>query len=195
MDTNVRIQPRLGAWILLLAIFGSSPLHALHLSDYVASIDARTKAIDQLPAREVKKALLTGTDGGGTLSAFWHDGEICHLKIVIGMSNRRVTNSYYYDHGRLIFALSEQAFFAWDKDAQKLDVNKTAITCEDKYYFADGKLTSWNTNRTGVDLSDHDSNISKQNDTVSQQSSFFIKTAHQAGDSVNIESFIKRGTP
>jgi hypothetical protein len=184
----------LAVWLSLMVILGPSYLHALDLPDYATAIDAKTKAIDQLTTHAVKKTLLTGTDGGGTLSASWHEGDICHLTIIIGMSNRRVTNSYYYDHGRLIFASSEQAFFGWDKDSQKLNQNKIAITFQDKYYFVDGKLTIWNTDRMGADLSRHDSNVSKENETVLQQSSVFVRAARQESNSVDVEAFIKSGT-
>lgn len=173
-------------------------LSALHsrapdLPDYIAAMDEKTRQIDLLPTHEVKKALLTGTDGGGTLSAFRHEGQIRHLKITIGLSNRQVENNYYYENDQLVFASSKQSFFLWDDNAQKLNLDKIATTLEDAYYFVEGKLTHWNTNRAAADLSNQHFKVSKESETVLQESSFFMQTARDEKDSVSIEGFIKRG--
>ncbi|MEN3369492.1 MAG: hypothetical protein V7609_1635 [Verrucomicrobiota bacterium] len=195
MKTNLLTQFRISVWILLLVLCGLSDSHGSDLANYVATMDKKTTQIDRLPTREVKKSLLTGTDGGGALSAFWHEGQVRHVKITIIMSNRQIEENYYYENGQLIFAASKQSFFLWDKAAQKLDLHKIASSFEDKYYFMDGKLKQWNTNRAAVDLSDQDSNVSKEGETLLRQSTFFMQTARDEKDSVDIEAFIKRGTP
>ncbi|PYI92432.1 MAG: hypothetical protein DME97_08875 [Verrucomicrobia bacterium] len=195
MKTNLRTQFRLAVWISPLVLFGLSHSHGSDLADYVATMDKKTTQIDRLPTREVKKSLLTGTDRGGTLSAFWHEGQIRHVKVTIGMSNRWIEENYYYENGQLIFVASKQSFFLWDKDAHELDPRKIANSLEDRYYFVDGKLKQWNTNRAAADLSSQNSNIAKENETVLRESSFFMQTARDEKDSIDIEGFIKRGTP
>src|ERR1700730_10755578 len=115
MSIHLR-QFRLSVWVSLLVILAVSHSRALDLPDHVAAIDEKARQIDRLPTREVKKALRTGTDGGGTLSASWYEGQIRHVKITIGMSNRQIEENYYYENGQLIFVASKQSFFLWDKD-------------------------------------------------------------------------------
>jgi len=181
-------------WFFLLVILNGSYLRASDSVEY-AVIDAKVKQIDRLPNREVKKNLRTGTDGGGALSAFWYEGQIRHLKITLGMSNREIEENYYYENSQLIFAASKQSFFLWDPEAQKLDPGKIGMSFEDKYYFLEGKLKQWNTTRVAADLSSQDSNVAKENETVLRQSSLFMQTARDEKDSVDIEGFIKRGIP
>jgi hypothetical protein len=193
MKRSLHTHFRLSVWISLLAVFDLSHSRGSDLPDYVATMDKKTTQIDRLSTREVKKNLLTGTDGGGTLSAFWHEGQIRHLKITIGMSNRQVENNYYYENDQLVFASSKQSFFLWDENAQKLNPGKVTMTFEDAYYFVEGKLRHWNTNRAAADLSNQHSNVSKESETVLQESSFFMQTARDEKDSVSIEGFIRRG--
>jgi len=111
------------------------------------------------------------------------------------MSNRQVESSYYYEDGQLIFAASKQSFFLWDPEAQQLDPGKIAMSFEDRFYFVDGKLKQWNTTRAAADLSNQNSDIAKENETVLKQSNFFMKTARDVKDRVDVEGFIKRGAP
>jgi hypothetical protein len=180
--------------VLLLVILNGLYLRASDSTDY-AAIDEKVRQIDRLPTREVKKNLRTGTDGGGALSAFWDEGQIRHVKITIGMSNRQIEENYYYENGQLIFAASKQSFFFWNQEAQHLDPGRIATSFEDRFYFVDGKLKQWNTTRAAADLSNQNSNVAKESETVLKQSNFFMQTARDEKDSVNIESFIKRGNP
>src|SRR3977135_424867 len=116
MNIRLRIRFGLSMWISLLVILGASHSHASDLPDYTAKTDEKRSQIDRLPSGEVKKSLLTGTDGGGALSAFWYQGQIRHVKVTIGMSNRQVEENYYYESGQLIFAASQQSFFLWDQE-------------------------------------------------------------------------------
>jgi hypothetical protein len=174
---------------------GASHSSASDLPDYTAKTDEKTSQINRLPSREVKKSLLTGTDGGGALSAFWYEGQIRHLKVTIWMSNRQIEENYYYEDGQLIFAASKQSFFFWDQEAQRLDPGKIAMSFEDRFYFVDGKLKQWNTSRAAADLSNQSSDVAKENESVMKQSNFFMQTARDEKDKVDVEGFIKRGTP
>jgi hypothetical protein len=195
MDIRLRIQYGLSMWASLLVILGASHAHASDLPDYTAKTDEKRNQIDRLPSREVKKSLLTRTDGGGALSAFWYQGQIRHVKVTIGMSNRQIEENYYYEDGQLIFAASKQSFFLWDQEAQRLDRGKIAMSFDDRFYLVDGKLKQWNTTRNGADLNAEDSNIAKEYETLLKQSNFFMQTARDEKDSVDIEAFIKRGIP
>jgi hypothetical protein len=176
---------------MILAV--SSP--ALDLPADVGAIDAKAMRIDRLQAKEVKKSLLTGTDGGGTLAAFWYQGQVRHLKISIGMSNRQIEQNYYYENGQLVLATSKQSFFLWNEDMQKLDPLKIAKSVEDKYYFVTGKLRRWDTSRSAAEVVNQDANFASESETITRQSSFFIQTARDGRDSIDVEQFIKRGTP
>ena len=129
------------------------------------------------------------------MSAFWYQGQIRHVKVTIGMSNRQVEENYYYESGQLIFAASKQSFFLWDQEAQRFDSGKIATSFEDKFYFVDGKLKQWNTTRAAADLSNQNSDVAKENETVLKHSNFFMQAARDEKDRVDAEGFIKRGTP
>src|SRR5438067_11933062 len=101
MKTNLRTQFRLAVWISPLVLFGLSHSHGSELAEYVATMDKKTTQIDRLPTREDKKSLLTATDRGGTLSAFWHDSQIRDVTVTIDLSNRWIEENYYYDKGQL----------------------------------------------------------------------------------------------
>lgn len=195
MNTALRPKRVLSLWLPLLVIFTVSYSDALDMPDNIAEMDEKARQIDKLLTNETKKALLTGTDGAGTLSAFSHEGQIRHLKITVGMSNRKIEENFYYENGRLILATSRQSFFLWDEQMQKLDTLKSAMGIEDRYYFVDGKLRQWNTNRSAVDLINQDSNFTQKEETMLQQASFFMQTARSDMDKVDVEMFIKRGMP
>lgn len=181
--------------VLLLLTVGGPHLRASHSLDEVAAIDAKMMQIDRVATHELKKTLRTGTDGGGTLAAFSYEGKICHLKITLGMSNRTIETDYYYENDVLISASSRQSFFVWDKESEKLNPDKTGTCIEDRYYLLDGKIIQWITTRTVPSLSNKNSDVSRQNETILRQSTFFMQTARDDKNSVDVEAFIKQGTP
>ena len=87
MSRGLGTRLGLSARIALLVILGVSDSPASDLPEYIAAIDEKARQIDRLQTNEVKKSLLTGTDGGGAMSAFWYEGQVRRLKITIGMSN------------------------------------------------------------------------------------------------------------
>lgn len=195
MNIHLGMQRGSSLRSILLITLAFSYSRALDVPNYITDIDEKARQIDQLQASELKKSLITGTDRGGTLSAFLYKGKIRHLRIIIGMSNRQLEQNYYYDNGNLVLARSTQSFFLWDEKLQRLDPLRTARSVEDRYYFIDGKLKQWNTSRSASDSSNQDSNFSTESNNILRQSTFFITTATDAKDTLNIETFIKEQRP
>lgn len=162
---------------------------------YTLELDDKVMYINQLQMNSTSKSLLTGTDGGGTLSAFWHEGEIRRLNTTIGMSNRTIEDIFYYEKGHLIVAISRQSFFVWDETRQKLDANTSGFVMEDRYYFIDGKLRQWNTMRTGTEGMFQDHNFAEKEKIVLLQENFFMQAVSADSETVDARTFIKRGIP
>jgi hypothetical protein len=177
--------------IFLTAAF----LSTANVPDDIAQTDEKVRQIDRLQTAEIKKSLNTGTDRGGTLSAYLHEGQIRHLKVNVGMSNRDVEKHFYYESGQLILATSRQAFSLWDSKTQKLDALATSSIIEDRYYFQDGKLRHWNTSRIATAFPNQNEDFTQKEKIALKEASFFSKTVRDQNDKVNIERFIKQGIP
>lgn len=82
------------------------------------------------------------TDGGGSLTGYFKNGELKKINEWVGLSNGIVTIEYFLDHGDLIFAYERKKSFQYinKPDTSYWDYQDQRVIRENRFYFRHGKL-------------------------------------------------------
>lgn len=142
---------------------------------------SRVEAIGQLKPqlRKAEHPLVTGTDGGGQLIAFFDDTGVRLIEVRVGLSSRNVFLNYYYHAKELICCARFEAVFTLDADGGYNEMatvpGKTEVA-----YFANGKAISQNSK--GI----------PGGSRMLDEARFFMGCFQDASGEIDIEDFIKR---
>jgi len=141
------------------------------------------------PARNV--SLLTGTDEGGTLALFLGPDKINKIVVNIGLSNMDVERIFYYHEDKLLAALENYHGFGYNEAGGTIDRSKVIRSATQKFYFADGKLAFWSTERRLMSVGEND--FQSMNETLLRQFAFFIQALNASPNAteIDVEALLK----
>lgn len=110
------------------------------------------------------------TDGGGTLTGYFKNGQIKKITERIGLSSCIKTFEFYFWDGELIFVYEKEEDFPYIEAKGLLDYTKLKLVFEGRYYFNNGKLIETKikgkkriVDDTGTDMAKELLLIAKQN--------------------------------
>jgi hypothetical protein len=120
------------------------PLSIIRNPEAVKNIQQTVVSINQLHFQdslnlENEEFMENMTDGGGSLTAYFQNGEILKIKEWIGLSNGIMQHSYYYKNEQLVYVLETEEYFAVN-DSMELDYSKLDKMFRGDFYFQNNKL-------------------------------------------------------
>jgi hypothetical protein len=100
-------------------------------TSYTTVVLENEEFLDQMP------------DGGGMLTGYYKNGEIRKIVKWIGISYGVEIMEYYFKEGQLIFVFEQFKSFVYDEKNNELDLTKTEVSFEGRYYFNKKKLIDY----------------------------------------------------
>lgn len=103
--------------MLSLALFlgGRAMRAAENAAGTILDIERRQYAFE-----EKSKDLITGTDGGGSLAAYYDAGVLQKIDLRVVLSNKALLYAFFYPADNSIIIERQERFQKWDEDKQSL---------------------------------------------------------------------------
>jgi hypothetical protein len=118
------------------APLSNRPPQVIHAENSRQSTDKNLKSF-----RKVEKELVTMTDGGGSLTAYYDKANLIKVQSWIGLSNKNVIDDFYYRNGALLLVVETEWRFIWDKQRETMNLTRTERASRNRYYFNAGQLS------------------------------------------------------
>jgi hypothetical protein len=107
------------------------------IQEYVTRMD-KYKFKDSLEL-ENEDFMENMTDGGGSLTGYFKNGELLKIKDWVGLSYGVMQHSFYFNEGQLVFVYETEDYF-YVSDSSGIDLSKFGQHFRGDYYFANNKL-------------------------------------------------------
>ena len=137
----------------------------------------------------VHKELLTGTDYGGELYAFFVDGEVQIITARVGLSTKTAIWTFFYSQNTLYAAIEEEAFHRVLESGDEIDFHPQILNPFSRrvYLLSNGQVIG--VKDTGIILDSPDTHSAR----LIKRSDYYMECVKSKRDALNVESFIKEG--
>ena len=179
--------------LLTLAVLalGISAVDCFSFPDSVMESERLATRINQeKQLQKVQKNVETGTDGGGSAVFYLSGNELRKIVIEIGLSNRKVVQSFYYRNHELFLCVETEQRFVWDDKKGALEPSDAVAGTETRYYFQDKKL-EYRIAIDGKKSIERQVELLEREKVLQKESNLFVGAIKSPV--VNLESIIREG--
>lgn len=162
------------------------PKEIEEIDGYVANLEHRVPQMDKH-----EKNIMTGTDGGGALSAFFSDKSLRKSELKIGLSSRNIENIFYYRESRIILIVSKEFFSKVDRETGVADPTQIEGNLEERYYFSEDQQLQFVISFRDRLAVKRDATESKRADYLLRLSHVIALSARSKDPIVDLESLLK----